>query len=222
MMFCWQRDSSVSFLYRLSIFLSWIWFALCYQYRVHGLEHFRKGGALIAVNHASYLDPPAAAIACPEEIHLLAKSSLFDSLIGSTIRKLNTHPVSPKAGNLKAIKTMVSLIKEGKKVLLFPEGTRSEDGQLGDIQPGVALLLAKTQTTIIPMYISGTFAIWNRYKKFPKPWGKIQCVFGSPICWSQYASMERNQAQRQIMEDMKIKFISLQDWLDKGARGSPP
>src|SRR4029077_3846224 len=122
---------------------AWIFFKLVYRHKVYGREHFYKGAAIIASNHSSYYDPPILAISWPEEVHFLAREGLFKNpLFGGLIRKLNSHPVSGDASDIKVFKLICSLLAEGKKIILFPEGKRGDTDALDTLKPGIAMLVA--------------------------------------------------------------------------------
>lgn len=209
-------------LYRFVILVVGIFFKVFYRHKVYGLDHFPEGSTLIAPNHVSFLDPPCVAISCPGEIHFLARQSLFRSFFGKFIRVLNSHPVQQNATNLQVMKDICILLKKGHKVLMFPEGTRSKDDTLLEIKPGIGLLLSKSESTILPTYIHGTFNIWRRGKKFPKLWGKTAIVFGSPICWEDYADMDRKEAQQLVASHLTQSLYALRRWYDSGHEGLPP
>ncbi|MCB1109831.1 MAG: 1-acyl-sn-glycerol-3-phosphate acyltransferase [Chlamydiia bacterium] len=211
-----------SFLYSFVIFTVKCFFKICYRHKVYGLEHYVQGSALIAANHVSFFDPPAIAISCPGEIHFLARQTLFKSYFGKLITALNSHPVKKEATNLRVMKDICEMLKEGKKVLMFPEGTRSKDNVLQEIKPGMGLILSKSESAILPTYVHGTFEIWNRSRKFPKLWGKTAVVFGSPILWMDYADMERKEAQELIAQNLTQSLQGLRKWYEAGAQGIPP
>jgi len=209
-------------LYRFVIFTVKLIFKVLYRHRVCGLEHYPSGSALIAANHASFLDPPAIAISCPGEIHFLARQTLFKSHFGKLITALNSHPVQKEATNLRVMKDICVLLKEGKKVLMFPEGTRSKNNVLKEIKPGIGLLLSKSESAIVPTYVHGTFDIWNRDRKYPKLWGKTTVVFGTPIEWSDYVDMDRKEAQEHVAQRLTQSLGELRKWVESGAEGTPP
>lgn len=210
------------FFYGFVILVVKIFFKICYRHKVYGLEHFPDGSALIAPNHVSFLDPPCVAISCPGEIHFLARQSLFKSYFGRLITTLNSHPVQQNATNLQVMKEICMLLKKGCKVLMFPEGTRSRDNKLLEIKPGIGLLLSKSESTIVPAYIHGTFDAWKRGRKFPKFLGKTAIVFGSPICWEDYADMDKKEAQQLIANHLTQSLNSLRKWYESGHEGIPP
>ena len=218
-----KKLKSASFLYRFVIFVSKCFFKIFYRHKVYGLEHFIPGGAILAANHTSFWDPPAIAISWPEEVHFLARESLFKNpLFGSFIRAVNTHPVSGTAGDVAVFKTIINLLKQGKKVILFPEGARSRDGQFTSVKPGIALLLSRSEAAVIPTYLHGIYEIWKRDRKFPKLHGRSVCVFGSPIYWETYVHLGKKEAQEAIARAIEQAILNLKAWYEAGAQGTPP
>lgn len=220
----WLQSKRLSLLYRVILFFAWVFFKIFYRHRVYGLENYYAEAAIIAGNHASYYDPPILAISWPQEVHFLAREGLFKNpLFGWLIRSLNSHPVSGDAGDIAVFKTVCKLLNEGKKIILFPEGQRCFEDKLdAPLKPGIALLVSKTNSAVVPAYIHGTFGIWNRLRKFPKLFGKTACVFGSPLKWSEFSHLDKKTAQRTFLDQLTIKLNELRQWYLDGAKGTPP
>lgn len=203
--------------------MSWIFFKVVYRHAVYGREHLYRGGAILASNHVSNLDPPIVAISWFDEVHFLAKESLFKiPVLGWLIRALNAHPISGDASDIKVIKQTCRLLEEGKHVVLFPEGTRSLDNTLSEIKPGIGMLVLRAKAAIIPIYIHGTFEIWNKSRKFPKLTGRTACVFGSPIISSNFLHLDKKEAQKEITRQLYQSITNLKAWYEAGAKGTPP
>jgi 1-acyl-sn-glycerol-3-phosphate acyltransferase len=218
-----KQSKGMGCFYRLIFFFCWSWSKLFYRHKVYGLEHFYPKGAIIAANHTSFLDPPLIAISWPEEVHFLARETLFRNwFFGKLIRALNAHPVSGGSGDIGVFRMACELLGEGKKVILFPEGTRAAQDQLGEIKPGVGVLVARSKTAIIPTYLKGPYEVWNRHRKFPKLFGKTVCVFGSPILWESYAHLDKKEAQDAIVHKVESSLKALRRWVEDGAEGTPP
>ncbi|MEN9344355.1 MAG: putative 1-acyl-sn-glycerol-3-phosphate acyltransferase [Chlamydiota bacterium] len=218
-----RRSKGMTLLYRLVVFVVWCFFKIFYRHKVYGLRHFKKGSAIIAANHSSFYDPPVLAVSSPEEVHFLARQGLFKNpLFGWLIRSLNSHPVKGSAADITVFKTIHQLLLEGEKVVLFPEGARGDTPHLSALKPGIALLIARAESTVIPTYIHGTFAIFNRFCRFPKLSGKTACVFGSPIPWSDFAHLDKKEAQQALLQKLTLSIQNLEAWYREGAKGSPP
>jgi 1-acyl-sn-glycerol-3-phosphate acyltransferase len=221
--YSWLRTKNTSLLYKVIRWATFWGFKILYRHQIYGLGHFYPGPALIAANHTSFLDPPAVSISSPQEVHFLARKTLFNNpLFGGLIRSLNSHPVSGQAEDIGVFKTIVDLLKDKKKVIIFPEGKRSFDGTIGEIKPGIALLLARTEAALIPTYIHGTFAIWGRKRSLPKLFGKTAVVFGSPIFYSHSHGKDRKESQKEVTDKLQKALFDLKEWYEAGARGTPP
>lgn len=200
-----------------------VYFKLFYHYRVYGTTHLYQGGAILAPNHLSFLDPPLIAAAWPEDAHFLARASLFDStILGWLLPRLHSHPVQGTAQDIQSMRTICQLLGEGKKVVIFPEGVRSSNGELQSIKPGVAMLALRMNCPIIPVYIKGTFEAWPRHQRRPKLGARITCVFGKPIQLTNNEGVNKRQMQEQLTQQLKTSLEALRDWLEAGAQGEPP
>jgi cytidylate kinase len=210
-------------IYALIYWMARIFFKLAFRLKIYGLEHWQPGAGIIASNHASLYDPPVLSISCPEEVHFLAKESLFKiPILGRLIRVLNSHPVSRSATDASTFRDLIRLLGEGKKVILFPEGKRSDDGELQPLERGLSFIVAKARSRIFPAYIQGTFSAWPVTKKYPFLFGKISVVFGTPIEWSDFEGLDKKEAERQLTHRTAQSFQDLKSWLESGAQGTPP
>jgi 1-acyl-sn-glycerol-3-phosphate acyltransferase len=216
-----KRYPKMKLSYKIVYSLARFFFKCCFRLRIYGLEHFRPGSAVIAANHASFYDPPVLSISCPEEVHFLARGSLFEvPLLKHLIRMLNSHPIARGASDAQTFKMMLDLLSKGKKLIVFPEGERAYDGQLLPFQRGLAFLVQKARCRIIPAYIHGAHKAWPRGGKLPKIFGKMAVVFGSPIEWVD--SDDKKGAQERITKQTERSIRNLKTWYDSGAQGLPP
>jgi 1-acyl-sn-glycerol-3-phosphate acyltransferase len=149
---------------------------------VRGIENCSvQGPCILASNHASHLDPPLVGAMFPGRLTFVAIEYLFRMpFIGFCIRHLGVIPIThDKASSaVEMLKLSLKLLQEGKKVILFPEGTRSWDGKLKDFEGGVAMLALKTGAPILPIFVEGTHRSMPRGSRFPKP-TKLRITFGS-------------------------------------------
>ncbi|OGN63563.1 MAG: cytidylate kinase [Chlamydiae bacterium RIFCSPHIGHO2_12_FULL_49_9] len=218
-----RRYPPMKLSYRIVYSMARFFFKTCFRLKIYGLNHFQPGAAVLAANHASFYDPPVLSISCPEEVHFLAKGSLFNiPLLGKLIRVLNSHPVERGASDAQTFRTMVQLLTTGKKLILFPEGKRSPDGRLLPIERGLGFLVQKAHCRVIPAYLSGTFEAWPPKRKFPKLFGKMACIFGTPIEWEEFEGFEKREAQELIGKKVEQSIRDLKAWYEAGAKGTPP
>ncbi len=171
-----------TFGYNLSKIVARTWFRFRVVHRERIIE---TGGALLAMNHQSFLDPPLAGICCRRQIHFLARKTLLDwPVLGPILPKLNVVPVNQERADMSALKTVIKLVKGGHCTIIFPEGGRTEDGKLQPAQPGIGLIIAKTLVPVVPMRIFGAYEAYPMGAKFPKP-AKITIVVGEPLIFTE-------------------------------------
>ncbi len=124
--------------------------------RVTGEEHLiTKGPVLVASNHQSYLDPPLIGNLYKDEMVYLARKTLFNGITRWLYLQWNAIPVDQDRPDMASLKTIIRKLKEGHRVLVFPEGARTEDGNLGEAAPGIGLIAVKSGAPIQPVRISG-------------------------------------------------------------------
>jgi 1-acyl-sn-glycerol-3-phosphate acyltransferase len=168
---------------RLHYRLSWLFLNMVervlFGFLVTGREKIpMTGGVIIASNHISYCDPPVVGSGVPREVHFLAKEELFrNRLFGWLIGKYNAIPLRRSVGDVGALKKAVDLLKHGRAVLMFPEGTRSLTGKLLKPKPGVGMIAALTSAPVVPVYVKGT----NRLRDALLRRTRLEVVFGDPV-----------------------------------------
>lgn len=130
-------------------------FHLYYGFRVTGRENIPQGGCLICPNHSDVIDPPmaAAAIGNQHQIRVMAKKELFrGGFFDRLITWLGAFPVDRSRADITAIKIALGAVRDGKKLLIFPQGTRGSSEN--DAKEGAAMLALKTKAPIVPVYIT--------------------------------------------------------------------
>ena len=147
----------MNFYYWIGYHLSRIIGRLCFRLRViHRERMIQSGPVILAMNHQSYLDPPLAGTACDRAIYFLARRTLLDvPVLGWFLPKLNVIPVNQESVDRRAIKAIIRVLQAGNGVLVFPEGSRTMDGNLQPGEPGLGLVIAKTLAPVVPMRIFG-------------------------------------------------------------------
>ncbi|MGC3970117.1 MAG: lysophospholipid acyltransferase family protein [Pirellulales bacterium] len=139
------------------------------------------GGYLLLSNHQSHLDPPLIGSVVPRRINYLARDTLFkNKFFAWLINSLDAIPIDREGLGLSGLKETMKRLKRGEIVLLFPEGTRSPDGEIQPLKPGFSALVQRTGVPIVPIALDGAYDAWPRNSKFPRP-GKICIVVGEPI-----------------------------------------
>ena len=167
-------------------FVSFLAFLLCrflFRVEVYGRKNIpHQGGFILASNHTSYLDPVVLGGVAPRRISFLAREDLFtfNRAFGWLIRNLDAIPLKREGGDFSAFKKTIQLLRQGKAVVIFPEGGRSLDGKLKAGLPGVGFLAAKSGVPIVPVYIQGSNRALPPKARFFR-WAKIKVFFGERI-----------------------------------------
>ncbi|MDR1915819.1 MAG: 1-acyl-sn-glycerol-3-phosphate acyltransferase [Synergistaceae bacterium] len=171
-------------------------FILYNRLEVRGLDNVPSGVTMIiASNHASNIDPPLIGSVFPGRLRYLAKDSLFRvPLLGFFIKALGAIPVSrqdsQRAGAV--MKLLLSRLRSGENILLFPEGTRSRSGELQPLEGGIAFLAIKSGAPILPVFVHGSHLAWPPGKKFPSP-AKLILAISHPIFPDEEITDERKR-----------------------------
>lgn len=120
------------------------------------LENLPKG-LLIVSNHVSFLDPPFIGGAFREPIFYFARKTLFDHPVANFLyTRVNAIPVNQEKPEISSLKLVISLLKDGEKVLIFPEGERTLDGKLKtEGEPGVGMIVCKANVPVLPVRLFG-------------------------------------------------------------------
>ena len=161
-------------------------------WEVRGRENIpRTGGLIVASNHISYLDPPFVGTAAMRELHFMAKEELFRSpVFGGLIRAYNAIPIRRGVADLSGLSRAIEVLKQGRALIMFPEGTRMRDGELHPARPGVGMLAVNADCSIVPCYISGS----NQAGKFLLRRAPVRVSFGEAKHWRQVAGDDAEQA----------------------------
>ncbi len=168
-----QRESVKLTFYHLAKNIVWLILKPLYRMEVVGKENIPKEGpVIICSNHISNLDPPMVGITATRDVHFLAKEELFEKpWLAKLMTHLNAFPIKRGMSDRQALRQALSLLKNGKTLGLFPEGTRSKTGKLGEGLSGIGFFALRSEATVIPCAVIGPYKIGKRLK----------IVYGPPI-----------------------------------------
>ena len=187
--------------YRLGWSFFRVMFAVYFRWRVFNPERVPlTGGVILASNHASFLDPPLVGSGLPRAINYLARESLFRFPgIGALLRSWNSVPVDRDGGGAKGLKTILDRLLAGGGIILFPEGTRTTDGQLQPARSGIGLTVIKSEAPVVPVRVFGTFAAYGRRHKFPRPY-RVVVKYGRPLDFAKLRAEAKICAKPRLKE----------------------
>lgn len=144
-----------------------------YRFEAIGIENFPKeGGVLLCSNHISNLDPPVVGSNIPRPVYFMAKEELFNfPLLGKLLPHINAFPVKRGMSDREALRKGLAVLKEGKVLGLFPEGTRSKTGELRKGLAGAGFFALRSQAEVVPCAVIGPY----------KPFRRLKIIYGKPI-----------------------------------------
>jgi 1-acyl-sn-glycerol-3-phosphate acyltransferase len=183
-------------------------------FRVYGRENLPKtGGAIIASNHQSFLDPVALGAAADRQLRYLARRTLFENpAFAALIRSLGALEFGRDGVDAAGAREMIAALERGELVAMFPEGTRTTDGKIGRIKPGVGLLARRACVPVVPAALDGLYKAWPRTRKYPGVRGPIRVAFGEPI-----QPIEGKSSDEKIQEELSEKMRNLFRFLRRKA-----
>lgn len=144
------------FWFRVFYAILWPFFNLVHPGRAVGRENVPKDGCLLCGNHTRYSDPLFILFALGRRDHpyIMGKAELFrNPILGWILRKAGVIRVDRGKSDIKAIKESIRVLKEGKKLLLFPEGTRVKNGEDQAAKTGAAMLALRTGVPLVPVWV---------------------------------------------------------------------
>ncbi len=163
---------------------------ILFRFGIYGQENIPKAPYLIASNHASLLDPALVGIACNRNfVDFMAKKELFDKpFCGAWCRKVGCIEVRRGDNAVKSLKEAVRRLSQGRVVAIFPEGTRSVNGELQAAKRGTGFLIARGNVPVLPVYIEGSG------KAVPKggKWNlgtRVRVFIGSPVMPADFSAL---------------------------------
>ena len=176
-----------------------------------------SGGALLVSNHVSYFDVFFLGIPINRPLNYVARSTLFVPGVGAFIRSVGGFPIQRDGIGASGMKETLRRLRAGGIVTLFPEGTRSRDGKLGALKPGIAVLVERVGVPVIPTGLAGMFEVWPRWRLLPRL-HPVRIHYGRPIYPAELAGLDTqaitalirdrmeesyNEAQRSLQNDMR-------------------
>lgn len=170
-----------------------------YRVTVSGKEHIPEtGGVLLCSNHISELDPPVVGMSFPRDVHFIAKEELFNlPVLNKILPHTNAIPIKRGMSDRNALRKGLGVLKNGHVLGLFPEGTRSRTGELGEGLAGAGFFALRSDAQVIPCAVIGTY----------KPFSKTKVIFGPPIDMEEFRSKKASPEEVTKVIMAKIKEL---------------
>jgi 1-acyl-sn-glycerol-3-phosphate acyltransferase len=183
-----------------------------------------KDGPLIVIaNHISAADPPLVAgwltKLLGRRLHILAKETLFVGPVGWFLRSQGVTPVRRGGSDIEAYRSAKAVLDRGDVLCIFPEGTRSFDGVMGEPKPGVAMLATREAVPILPVGVSGSDWFLGRGKTLPRFRAPITLHIGKPFVLENDPSLSRRAAMNKASDELMRHIAELVDERHRGRFG---
>jgi 1-acyl-sn-glycerol-3-phosphate acyltransferase len=180
---------------------------LFFDLKTYGRENVpKKGGVLLVANHQSYLDPVLVAVHLYRPVSFLAKSELFENpFLAWLIRLLKAFPVRQGEGDIGAVKEVIRRLGEGYALNIYPEGTRTETGDIEPLEKGVALVIRRAGVPVVPVAIHGSFEAWPKGSIIFHP-HPIRVKYGKPM---DFSGKKADEIVRELEGEMRSLLADL-------------
>lgn len=186
----------------LKVVLSII-FRIFFRIKVINRPKIAKDQSLvICANHISILDPIVLAITFNRHINYMAKKELFDNkFLGWFLRTLGAFPIDRDKLDMKSVRYSMSLLKEGKVLGIFPEGTRVKTVDIENIKEGIGLMASRTNSDILPVYIETEYKLFRPIKIYYRPMIEME----------NYKEMDKKTRTHEITKDTYKSIYNLEE-----------
>jgi len=177
-------------------------FKLLYRIKVTGKENIPEGAVVVCANHTSYLDPIVMCIAFGKQelLTFMAKIELFRiPVIGFVLRKLGVIGVDRGSTSMATLRDAIGRLKDGKKIMIFPEGTRvKEDADVSGAKTGAAMIACRAKTSMLPVYITAKKRLF----------GRVDIIIGKSIDTESYEGSGSSK-YKVVVEDVFGEILRL-------------
>lgn len=190
--------------YRVLQVLSRASTVLLFSIRCQGRENTpAEGAVLVCANHQSFFDPILVGVAFNRRMNYLARKTLFRfGIFRWFIEFLDAIPIDREGGGLGGLKETLRRLKSGEMVVIFPEGTRSRDGQVSSLKPGFVALARRSRAALLPLGLDGSYDAWPRAARFPRR-ARVHLCIGQPITQELIKSLSDEQLVAELEQRIR-------------------
>lgn len=178
-------------------------FFVMYRLRIKGQYVPAKGGVLILANHQSFADPILLGMASPyRPIYSVGRKTLWSHsrLVSFMLDTYNAFPIDIENMDMAAMRRCIDILRADEGLVMYPEGTRTHDGSIGEFASGLYLLIKRSKTDVVPAAIDGAYDVWSRHHDRPQLRGRITVNIGETIPSEQLLAMDGQEAVAMIRE----------------------
>jgi 1-acyl-sn-glycerol-3-phosphate acyltransferase len=182
---------------------------LLHRIRIEGRENIPQEGCLIISHHVSFMDPTTVGWAIAKEIYYLGRRTLFKPPFWSWFLPIcNVLPIDRDGHDITGLRRIIKKLQGGDSVVLFPEGTRSPDGNLQPAELGAALIAVKANVPILPTRVFGTYESLSRHSRRLR-FHPIRVVIGKPYRPTLPPGKADKNAYQAVADEMMAKIAEL-------------
>ncbi|HTQ38657.1 MAG TPA: lysophospholipid acyltransferase family protein [Pirellulales bacterium] len=150
----------------------------------------QTGGVLVVSNHQSHFDPILVGLSIDRRLNYVARDTLFwFAPFRWLINSLDAIPIDREGIGLGGLKESLKRLKAGEMLLIFPEGTRTRDGEVGQLKPGFLALARRSKVPLLPMAIDGAYDAWPKRRPLPGL-SVIHVRFAQPLLPDEMAQLD--------------------------------
>ncbi|MEM1447141.1 MAG: lysophospholipid acyltransferase family protein [Planctomycetota bacterium] len=179
----------------------WLFLLVVYRCRCWGVRNIPADGPVLFLsNHQSFYDPIVIGFgASKRHFYSLGRHTLFQTPIARLFERVsNSIAVQQGAGDTKAMKKCIEVLKEGQALMLFPEGARTTTGDVEKFETGAMLIIKRAKPTVIPVAVEGVYDVWPRGQSKPKFTGRLGVMYGEPIPAGDLTAMKPDDAMELV------------------------
>jgi len=168
------------------------------RWKVEGQENIPSHGPLIVVcNHASYWDPVLVGCAINREVRFMAKAEIFNyPILKNILHMVGAFPIKRGQSDRNALRTAINILKKNEVIGIFPEGTRSKNGELLPFKPGFGMMAYKGECPVLPMAVINSRKVLLGWR-YP-----VRAVIGKPI----FFTLSDQRPSGEALEEMSEKI----------------
>lgn len=177
--------------------------------RAHGHDRLEKeDGALILANHQSFLDPLVIGMPLRRPVSFLARHSLFPvPVVGWVLTNTHVMSINQQAASSNSLRDTIQRLNDGWLVGIFPEGSRSQTGAMGELKPGFAAILRRSKRPVYPVGIAGAYQALPLGGWFVKP-RRVCVVFGEPLMPEELEMYSRREHEAQLIQLVESRIAA--------------
>ena len=166
------------------------------------------GGGLFVVNHQSFIDPLISQLGMKRPVSWIARDSLFRiPIVGWILRKTYVMPINRESAGTGSIREAIRRMKHGFIVGIFPEGTRTYDGSVGEFKPGFIALIRRSKLPVYPVGIAGANLAMPRKAWFLRP-RRVRVVIGEPFSREELDRLCKRGNEKELITAARDRVIA--------------